>query len=166
MKSTIASSSELPPPHHPPIYRAKGSINKPPTRPSPALRAFAAPVEVEDSAPVGVLSPAAGAVEDGADVMPAPPEVVDRGPSQCQWSPCGSQPMDSVGLGAMLPEPVLAGWSVWSSSSWPSWSSWSSWSSEAALEMTMTPVVVVGLKVTAVGAVVVVTAPSQSLFAW
>lgn len=28
-------------------------------------------------------------------------EVLDvsAGPSQCQWSPCGSQPIDSVGLG-------------------------------------------------------------------
>lgn len=25
--------------------------------------------------------------------------VVEAGPSQCQWSPCGSQPTDSVGLG-------------------------------------------------------------------
>jgi hypothetical protein len=33
-----------------------------------------------------------------------------RGPSQCQWSPCGSQPMDSVGLG---PGSTT---SVWSSS--------------------------------------------------
>jgi len=26
-------------------------------------------------------------------------EPVSAGPSQCQWSPCGSQPVDSVGLG-------------------------------------------------------------------
>lgn len=27
---------------------------------------------------------------------------VSAGPSQCQWSPCGSQPTDSVGLGERL----------------------------------------------------------------
>lgn len=31
-------------------------------------------------------------------------EVVVAGASQCQWSPWGSQPIDSVGLGARLSE--------------------------------------------------------------
>ena len=40
------------------------------------------------------------------------------GPLQCQWSPWGSQPYDSVGLGARLavPEESVCAWS-WSSSS-------------------------------------------------
>lgn len=30
------------------------------------------------------------------------------GPSQCQWSPCGSQPVDSVGLGMIVAAVVEA----------------------------------------------------------
>jgi len=95
----------------------------------------------------------AEAVSAGADAMTAGAEVVSRGPSQCQWSPCGSQPMDSVGLGFTL-APVLAGWSVWSSSPL---------SSGAAVEV-MTAAVVVGATGATVGAVVTVMGPSQCLF--
>lgn len=35
-------------------------------------------------------------------------EVAVAGPSQCQWSPCGSQPVDSVGDGPASSVPVLS----------------------------------------------------------
>ena len=42
-------------------------------------------------------------------VLPGVPAGVVLGASQCQWSPWGSQPIDSVGLGAR--EPLPAAWS-------------------------------------------------------
>jgi hypothetical protein len=36
------------------------------------------------------------------------PVSTGAGPSQCQWSPCGTQPIDSVGLGAREPVPGLS----------------------------------------------------------
>lgn len=148
--------------NHPPIYRAKERIKSPPTRPSPALRVFAAPVNVGDDALVLVLLAAAAAVvlsvEAGAEVIAAAADVVSRGPSQCQWSPCTSQPIDSAGLGSALAL-VLAGRSVWSV-----WSSWSSWSSGAAVEVTTAAVVVGAMGAATVGAVVTVTGPLQCLF--
>jgi hypothetical protein len=51
-------------------------------------------------------------IELTADVL-----VAEAGPSQCQWSPCGSQPTDSVGLGAIVPLPASSVCSSWSWSS-------------------------------------------------
>lgn len=43
-----------------------------------------------------------------AEVVLASASVpVSAGPSQCQWSPCGSQPTDSVGLGIVGEAVVL-----------------------------------------------------------
>lgn len=33
---------------------------------------------------------------------------VSAGPSQCQWSPCGSHPVDAVGLGPSVPVPAAS----------------------------------------------------------
>lgn len=39
--------------------------------------------------------------------------AVGAGASQSQWSPCGSQPMEAVGLGPGSAEPVTGAFSSW-----------------------------------------------------
>jgi hypothetical protein len=48
-------------------------------------------------------APAVATTDAGAVV------VTLSGPLQCQWSPCGVQPTEAVGLGGSTPEPE---WSV------------------------------------------------------
>ena len=45
---------------------------------------------------------------------PEPETEAVMGPSQCQWSPWGSQPYDSVGLGFRLAVPDVSVCSSWS----------------------------------------------------
>lgn len=81
-----------------PQSKAKTAIPKAPATGAAPLILYAAP---EDAA-AGAEDAAAGelaaelAAEDAAD-------VADAGPSQCQWSPCGSHPVEAVGLGGRTP---------------------------------------------------------------
>jgi hypothetical protein len=80
-----------------------------------------------------------------------------RAPSQCQWSPWGSQPYDSVGDGAREPVPAA---SVCSSSSWSSWS----WLADEVTEVVMAEVMTGGAVVAAPSSTVEVSrGPSQCL---
>ncbi len=64
---------------------------------------------------------------------PEPETEAVMGPLQCQWSPWGSQPYDSVGLGFRLTVPDVLVCSSWS---WSSSSSW--WVAEEVAEAEVT----------------------------
>lgn len=61
-------------------------------------------------APAVTTGSEAEAVGDVTGEVSSPPAVVEAGPSQCQWSPCGWQPTDSVGLGGRLAVSVSLSW--------------------------------------------------------
>ncbi|GFG23266.1 hypothetical protein IFM61606_03143 [Aspergillus udagawae] len=78
---------------------------------------------LKEPAPPDCCAPVADAVADevvetkveaAAPLVPAEALPVSRDPSQCQWSPCGSHPTDSVGLGTVrVAAPSSSSWS-WS----------------------------------------------------
>jgi hypothetical protein len=127
-------------------------------------------VEAEAEAPVGAeVMVADDRVEPEEPEEPEADGTLDpvvravRAPSQCQWSPWGSQPYDSVGDGARDPVPAASVCSsVWS---W-SWSS-SSWLADELTEVVMAEVMTAGALVAAPPSTVEVSrGPSQCLGHW
>lgn len=133
-------------------------VNSKPKEPAPPVCCAPVADAVADEVVETIVEADASLVLAEAEALP-----VSRGPSQCQWSPCGSHPTDSVGIGTV-------GVAVLSSSSWscecdvvmepvaagPSQCQWSLCGSH------LTDAVGLGARVTVVAPL---TGPSQCLYA-